>query len=150
AGCAGVGTSGRCAGLLSAVRRQHELVADWHLAEDVDGDRRSAAVDFRPDTEEAPSVAVATGRVVGLAFASATLNSDIWTLLLKGNQGQVMGEVKRLTQDTTADFGADLSPDGNKMVWISGRSGNQEIWIRDLRMAGLCHSLDWRYAGEGV
>jgi Tol biopolymer transport system component len=74
-----------------------------------------------------------TGRTVRLAFASVTENSDIWSLPLDPNRGRVTGEVKRLTQDTTADFQPALSPDGNRMAWVSARSGSQEIWIRDLR-----------------
>ena len=86
-----------------------------------------------PTLEEAPSVASATASTVRLAFASSALNSDIWSLPLEGNHGKATGELKRLTQDTTADFHPALSPDGNKMAWISARSGSQEIWIRDLR-----------------
>jgi serine/threonine protein kinase/Tol biopolymer transport system component len=84
-------------------------------------------------TEEAPSVASATGGTVRLAFASSTLNSDIWSLPIEANPGRVTGDVKRLTQDTTADFHPALSSDGNKMAWVSARTGSQEIWIRDLR-----------------
>jgi Tol biopolymer transport system component len=71
--------------------------------------------------------------VTRLAFASSTLNSDIWSLPLEANEGRVVGDVKRLTQDTIADFHPALSPDGNKMAWISARTGSQEIWIRDVR-----------------
>jgi Tol biopolymer transport system component len=86
-----------------------------------------------PTLEEAPSVASATASTVRLAFASSALNSDVWSLPLEGNQGKVTGGLKRLTEDTTADFHPALSKDGNKMAWVSARSGSQEIWIRDLR-----------------
>jgi Tol biopolymer transport system component len=41
--------------------------------------------------------------------------------------------LKRLTQEAADDFHPSLSPDGNRMAWVSARSGRQEIWIRDLR-----------------
>ena len=86
-----------------------------------------------PTREESPSVASASASMVRLAFASVTENSDIWSLPIDLNQGKVTGAPTRLTQDTTADFHPDLSADGNRMAWVSARSGNQEIWIRDLR-----------------
>jgi serine/threonine protein kinase len=83
--------------------------------------------------EEAPSVASGPGGIVRLGFASLTDNSDIWSLPLDPNQGRVTGKPTRLTQDAAADFHPALSPDGNKMVWVSARSGSQEIWIKDLQ-----------------
>ena len=83
--------------------------------------------------EAAPSVASATGSMVRLAFASMSGNINIWSLPINPNQGKVTGELKRVTQDTAFNGGPNLSPDGKKMVWASARSGNSEIWIRDLR-----------------
>jgi Tol biopolymer transport system component len=80
-----------------------------------------------------PSVAWGAGGTVRVAFANLTENLDIWMLPIEANQGRVTGELKRLTQDTAVDFHPALSPDGNKMVWVSARSGSEEIWIRDLR-----------------
>jgi len=82
--------------------------------------------------EEAPSAASGPGGFVRLGFASLTDNSDIWSLPFDPNRGRATGRPKRLTQESAADFHPALSPDGNKMVWVSGRSGSQEIWIRDL------------------
>jgi eukaryotic-like serine/threonine-protein kinase len=83
--------------------------------------------------EEMPSAAWGPGGKVRLAFANVTENLDIWSLPIEPNQGRVTGELKRLTQDTAVDFIPALSPDGNKMAWVSGRSGAQEIWIRNLK-----------------
>jgi eukaryotic-like serine/threonine-protein kinase len=83
--------------------------------------------------EEAPSAASGPGGIVRLAFASLTDNLDIWSLPIEPNQGKVTGEPKRLTQEAGPDFHPGLSPDGNKMTWVSARSGSQQVWIRDLR-----------------
>ena len=83
--------------------------------------------------EQYPSAASGPGGVVRLAFANLTTNLSVWSLPIEPNQGKVTGERKRLTQEAADDFSPALSPDGNRMVWISSRSGNQEVWIRDLR-----------------
>ena len=83
--------------------------------------------------EEAPSLASGPGGIIRLAFASLTDNPSIWSVPIDPNQGKVRGKPKRLTEGAAADFHPALSPDGNKMVWVSARSGSQEIWIRDLR-----------------
>jgi Tol biopolymer transport system component len=82
--------------------------------------------------EEAPSVALGPGGALRLAFASLSENPSIWSLPIEPNAGKVRGEVKRVIQDSAANFHPALSPDGNKMAWVSARSGSQEIWMRDL------------------
>ncbi len=82
--------------------------------------------------EEVPSIASAPRGAVRVAFASLNDNPAIWSLPINA-AGKATGKPKRLTQGSAADFHPALSPDGNKMVWVSARSGNQEIWIRDLR-----------------
>jgi len=83
--------------------------------------------------EGAPSAASGPGGTVRVAFASLTENPDIWSLPIEANQGKVVGEIERLTSDAGADFDPALSPDGSKLVWISSRSGSQEVWMKDLR-----------------
>jgi Tol biopolymer transport system component len=84
--------------------------------------------------EEQPAVAVESGGTVRLVFTSVSDTLSIWSLPIEANQGSVRGDPKRLTsEDATGGFHPALSPDGTKMVWISGRSGAQEIWIRNLK-----------------
>ncbi len=86
-----------------------------------------------PTLEERPSLVSGPGGSLRLAFASLSQNLSIWSLPIEANQGKVVGEVKRLTQDTADDFQPALSPDGARMVFVSTRSGHQEVWIRDMR-----------------
>jgi len=86
-----------------------------------------------PTLEEKPAVAAAAGGAVRVAFAAVTENVDIWSLPVAANQGKVTGEPRQLTHDAAADFHPALSPDGSKMVFVSARTGSQEIWIKDLR-----------------
>ena len=85
-----------------------------------------------PTIEESPSAASLADGSVKIAFASLSENSDIWSLPLEANTGRVTAELRQLTQDSAADFHPSLSVDGRKMVWVSARSGNHEIWIKDL------------------
>ena len=82
--------------------------------------------------EESPSVASAANGSLKVAFGSFSENSDIWSLPIDADAGKVTGEPQQLTRDSTEDFHPTLSPDGRKMVWVSARSGGQEIWIKDL------------------
>ena len=102
-----------------------------------------------PTFEQGPSVASSAGEVVRIAFAALSDTTEIWSLPIEPNQGKVTGELKRLTQDNAADLHPALSPNGDKLVFVSSRSGSQEIWIRDLRSGELSaltasRSIKWR------
>jgi Tol biopolymer transport system component len=86
-----------------------------------------------PTLELIPSAASGPGGSVRLAFAYLTDNYSIWSLPIDPNQGKVTGQLKRLTHEAGIDRYPPLSPDGEKMAWTSDRSGNQEIWVKDLR-----------------
>jgi len=87
---------------------------------------------YSSSIEESPSVASLADGSLKIAFGSLSENSDIWSLPIDADAGKVTGELRQLTRDSAADFHPSLSPDGRKMVWVSARSGNQEIWIKDL------------------
>ena len=82
--------------------------------------------------EENPSVAALADGSLKIAFGSFSESSDIWSLPIDANAAKVTGDPIQLTRDSTADFHPSLSPDGRKMVWVSARSGSQEIWLKDL------------------
>ena len=99
--------------------------------------------------EEAPSVASGAGGIVRIAFAALSDNPEIWSLPIEPNEGKVTGGLKRITQDNAADLHPALSPNGDKLVFVSSRSGSQEIWIKDIRSGELSaltasRSIKWR------
>lgn len=81
--------------------------------------------------EALPSLAAAAPGT-GLVFANLTSNIDLWSLPIDANQGKPTGQIERLTQDAAADYMPDLSPDGRKLAFVSFRSGNADIWMKDL------------------
>jgi len=85
-----------------------------------------------PAIEESPSVVSVARSSVKIAFASLGENTDIWSLPIEANSGKVTGELHQLTRDSAADIHPSLSADGRRMVWISARSGSQQVWTRDL------------------
>jgi Tol biopolymer transport system component len=82
--------------------------------------------------EDFPSVSV-TGQVV---FSSLVSNVDIWSLPVDANRGRPTGKPQRLTQNAAYDAAFDVSDDGSKLVFLSNRSGNLDVWLRDLPTGG--------------
>jgi Tol biopolymer transport system component len=78
--------------------------------------------------ESQPSVA-ATGRI---AFSTGSANFNIWSLPLQANEGNVAGEVQQVTHGSARNNFPTVSADGRTMVFVTSRSGNASVWMRDL------------------
>jgi eukaryotic-like serine/threonine-protein kinase len=78
------------------------------------------------DAEPFPST---DGRVV---FASLQFANSIWLLPFDAG-GQAGAEIQRVTEGTAYDATPSVSHDGTKLVFTSGRLGNRDVWIRDLK-----------------
>ena len=48
-------------------------------------------------------------------------------------KAKVLGGVQRLTAETAHERHPDVSADGKKLVFASNRSGNFDIWLKDLK-----------------
>jgi serine/threonine protein kinase len=66
-----------------------------------------------------------------IVFASLTQNLNIWSLPIEAERGRVIGEGQRLTYGAH-DAHTSLSADGKKLVFLSTRSGNPDVWMKDL------------------
>ena len=78
------------------------------------------------DAEPFPSTG---GRVV---FASLRFSNSIWLLPFDA-RGQAGSEIQRITEGTAYDATPSVSRDGTKLVFTSGRLGNRDVWIKDLK-----------------
>jgi eukaryotic-like serine/threonine-protein kinase len=67
-----------------------------------------------------------------LVFSSLVENADIWSLPIDASQGQVKGDLEQITRDLAADYSPSMSADGKKLAFVSRRSGNADIWVKDL------------------
>ena len=81
-----------------------------------------------PGKHRRPSIS-ADGRLV---FAVRNQKPDLWSLPLDANRARVIGKLKRLTDDPYSRPNFAMSMDGDKMVFVSDRAGNNDVWIRDM------------------
>jgi serine/threonine protein kinase/dipeptidyl aminopeptidase/acylaminoacyl peptidase len=63
-----------------------------------------------------------------LVFVRQVRDMDIWRMEAPGPDGRA-GLPKRLISSTRMDVTPQFSPDGSHVAFLSGRSGNSEIWI---------------------
>jgi eukaryotic-like serine/threonine-protein kinase len=78
--------------------------------------------------ERSPSVST-SGRVV---FASAATNVDVWRVPVDPRTGVATGAPERLTDSPASDRLRSVSADGRTLVFISSRTGRDEVWTKDL------------------
>ena len=91
---------------------------------------------FGTAIEQDPS-ASSSGRIV---FSSLALNTDVWSLPFDSLRAEALGEPERVTSDLGVDHSPSVSWNGEKVVFTSDRSGNRDIWVKDLttgRLAAL-------------
>ncbi len=80
----------------------------------------------------------AQGARAVFSVLSATI--DLWTLPLDPKSGNPAGELTRLTKDEAAEGTPDTKGDNNLVVFSSNRSGNPDIYAKDLR-TGAEHAI---------
>ncbi|MFN2442936.1 MAG: winged helix-turn-helix domain-containing protein, partial [Thermoanaerobaculia bacterium] len=79
-------------------------------------------------SERSPS-ASATGRVV---FSSVVENVDVYRVAVDPESGVATGPLERLTSNTGNDRLRSVTSDGKTMAFISLRTKQDEVWLRDL------------------
>ena len=74
---------------------------------------------------EPSRAAQAGGRETLLAFSSLSLHNNVWRLPLRG-------PLRQLTTSAAPYTNPSASSDGDKIAFLSGRSGNKDVWMLDL------------------
>jgi Tol biopolymer transport system component len=90
---------------------------------------RPQRLTFGPAVGRSPVVSAA-GQV---AFTSVTANVDVWRVPLDEKTGVASGPLERVTDNAAVDAVTNVSADGHTMVFMSSRTGQREVWTRDLR-----------------
>jgi Tol biopolymer transport system component/DNA-binding winged helix-turn-helix (wHTH) protein len=65
-----------------------------------------------------------------LAYTKSIYDSNIWRLELSAD-GSARDPTQWIAPSTFPDSDAEYSPDGTRIAFTSGRSGNNEIWVCD-------------------
>jgi Tol biopolymer transport system component len=81
-----------------------------------------------------PSLGRSGDGTTRLALTSTTRggNSDIWALPVQPNDGKVTGELRRVTSTVVQNTYPSISRDGRLVAFSSERSGNVDLFIKDL------------------
>jgi len=77
--------------------------------------------------EASPSVS-ATGNLV---FASHNYSAGIWEAVPR--KDAFAGQMRPLTQNGAKNYRPTLSDDGEKLAYVSDRTGRFEVWVRDFK-----------------
>jgi Tol biopolymer transport system component len=86
-----------------------------------------------PTREERPSVASGANGATRVAFATVSESFAVYLQPIKPNEGKAVGERQQLTRDDAGDLMPALSRDCKRVVFVSLRPRNQEVWIKELR-----------------
>jgi WD40 repeat protein len=70
-------------------------------------------------------------RAEQIVFASVSTALNIWSLPVAANRGTVTGAAQQVTS-SAFDARTSVSADGRKLVFLSTRLGNLDVWMKDL------------------
>ena len=88
---------------------------------------------------------------MGVAYASVHAAPDVWVL------DRETGTTTRLTSETTVEEAPRMSPDGNRLLFYSNRTGIDELWTMELGSGELdqvsregAHQGSWSPDGRQI
>src|SRR5207253_273423 len=71
-----------------------------------------------------------------LVYTNHRWNADIWRLDLSGSRGKP-ATAFRLISSTRPEINPQISPDGKRIAFSSGRTGSMEIWLANSDGSGV-------------
>lgn len=102
----------------------------WRIPVSATGDVAGAPVRLTSGAGfEVSPVQDAQGRIV---FSTFAMNADIWSLPIEPDSGTPSGPLQRLTNDTSINHTPSISADGRKLVYLSNRAGNDDLWVKEI------------------
>jgi eukaryotic-like serine/threonine-protein kinase len=82
--------------------------------------------------ESKPAVVALPGDGIRLVFAGLLENINIGGIALDADTGRVTGTLEFLTENVATDSNPALTLDGRRLFFSSNRTGNRDIWVKDL------------------
>jgi Tol biopolymer transport system component/predicted Ser/Thr protein kinase len=104
------------------------LPSTWQVNGDPEPLTSGTSLEVQPSAVGISQGASHETRVV---FASLNSTLNAWSLPIDANQAKVSGDLERLTA-SAYDGQGSLSADGRRFVFASNRSGNVDIWLKNL------------------
>jgi Tol biopolymer transport system component len=100
----------------------------WRIS--AGGGTPASVIDVSGDSVFQPSIAAQGNR---LAFAQLSFDFNIYRVELTGDPDgrRKMGPPTKLIASTRTESDPRVSPDGRKVLFISNRSGNSNLWVCD-------------------
>lgn len=89
-----------------------------------------------------------SARAHRLAFIHQNFNTNIWKLPLGANGGRG-GAPSMLIGSQRNEYDPDYSEDGTKVVFLSDRTGNKEVWSSDASGSNLVQLTDFKTSAAG-
>ncbi len=86
---------------------------------------------FGTNLDVEPRVSRSAGGSTRLVFSSVLSNVNIWSLPVRAGEGKVTGPLQQLTS-SGYDAQSSVSDDGTLLAFISSRSGNDDVWLKNL------------------
>jgi Tol biopolymer transport system component/tRNA A-37 threonylcarbamoyl transferase component Bud32 len=112
----------------SSIWSVHLVPNPWRI----EGDPRQLTV--ATGVEAQPSMVLAADRTARLALANTRGNMEIWAVPVQANEGRGTGDLQRVTTTTAVDNTyPSVSSDGSRLVYVSDRQRNTDVFITDLR-----------------
>ena len=93
----------------------------------------AARLTFGTGVEVQASLASGPDGGFRMVYSDLRPNVDVWTVPVDANQGAVTGPMQPVTENISFDGYPAISADGEKLAFISARSGNRDVWTRDLK-----------------
>jgi serine/threonine protein kinase len=67
-----------------------------------------------------------------LVFSSEASNIDIWGLPMDADAAKMLGDARSLTDNVSDNIQPSISADARLLAYSSNRSGNSDVWLKDL------------------
>jgi len=103
----------------------------WQIPVSPETGRASAAprrLTFGSAIERSPAV----GGSARIVFTSIVENVDVWRVPVDAHTGVATGSLERVTDNAASDRLRSVSADGKTLVFISSRTNQDEVWVRDI------------------
>jgi dipeptidyl aminopeptidase/acylaminoacyl peptidase len=109
-----------------------EKTSIWLLPVNASAQADGAPVRLTTGTQEETMPAWSPSGLIAFAgLNSAYVN--LWMAPLDADRAQVTGELQRITRTGGFNGNPSVSPDGRSVAFRSNRTGNTELWFKDLR-----------------